>query len=154
MPQPAFRQSNAAARSYAELAPHPLPSAYWSRVVLVAVRRMAIHGLYDASASLLMMRELGLHFRKPLLMLRVLMLEISHMARTPVAVAPCCALRMTAHEQDILRALSAALQDPALAEHALLRLTSGAPTAGLLATTTVAAQALAEAGRPLEWPDD
>ncbi len=149
MPQPAFRPA-ATPSSIARLLPHAAPAAHWPRVMLFVIRRMAAHGLYDASASLLMIRELGLHFRKPLLLLRALMLDISQVARAPVTVAPCCALRMTAQEADLLTALAVADRDPALAEECLHRLITGAPTASLLATLRMAARALAEAGRPLD----
>jgi hypothetical protein len=148
MHQPAFRPTPPP--SLSNLLPHAAPTAPWPRVMLVAIRRMAAHGLYDASASLLMMRELGLHFRKPLLMLRTLLLEIAQVARQPVPVAPCCALRMTMQERDLLTALAVADRDPALAEECLYRLTCGAPTASLLATLRMAARALGEAGRPLD----
>ena len=77
----------------ARILPHTAPLDGPPRALLVAMRRMAIHGLYDASASLLMFEHFGLHFRKPLVLMRALLMEVSQTTRQPIQIAPCCAPR-------------------------------------------------------------
>lgn len=133
----------------ARILPHAAPQDGPSRALLVALRRMAIHGLHDASASLLMIEHFGLHFRKPLVLMRTLLMEVSQTTRQPIQIAPCCAPRMTAAENALLRALASAAQDPGLASQHLRELTKAPAIEGLLATTRALAGALQDSGRLL-----
>jgi len=113
---------------------------------------MAIHGLHDASTALLMMQSFGLHFRKPLVLLRAFVLEMAQTASGSIQIAPCCAARMTAQERGLLCAIIGADRDPALASHHLQQLCRSTATNSLLVTTQVLSRALAETGRPLVMP--
>lgn len=134
----------------ARILPHTAPLDGPPRALLVAMRRMAIHGLHDASASLLMFEHFGLHFRKPLVLLRALLMEVSQTTRQPIQIAPCCAPRMTPAENALLRAMTCADHDPAQAGQHLQDLTQAPTIAGLLATTRVLASALRDSGRELK----
>lgn len=130
----------------ARLLPHAAPADPTTRALLVAARRMAIHGLQDASAALLIVQTFGLHFRKTLVLLRSFMLEASQAATGPIQIAPCCAPRMTAQEHALITAITCAARDPAAASDHLHRLTGAAHCEGLLATARVLAGAIAEKG--------
>lgn len=131
----------------ARILPHHVPQDGPTRAVLVAMRRMAIHGLHDAHASLLMFENFGLHFRKPLVLMRALLLEVSQTTRRPIQIAPCCAPRMTPAENALLRAMACAGHDPAQASQYLQELTQAPAIEGLLATTKVLAGAFHDSGR-------
>jgi len=131
----------------ARMLPHAAPADPTSRALLVAARRMAIHGLHDASAALLMVQNFGLHFRKVLVLLRSFMLESSQSAQGAIMIAPCCAPRMTAQEYALIGAITCAGADPALASQYLHQLTGAAHCDGLLATARMLAGAIAESGQ-------
>lgn len=105
------------------LLPHSLPTDAATRIQLVAIRRMAAHGLRDAQASLLLLRWFGLDYRRRLVLLRALMHELAQVSRRTIQLAPCCAGRMTADEALLVRALDQVDADPADAASALIELT-------------------------------
>lgn len=92
--------------SAAKLLPHPMPDDPDTRILLFAMRRMAICGLRDARASQAIFLTFGLGYRRPLVLLRTLMLEMAREARGNITVAPCCAPRMTSDERAILGLLA------------------------------------------------
>lgn len=110
----------------ADLLPLPLPAERTGRMVLVAMRRMAAHGIRDAHAAWLMLDLFGARFRRPLVLLRAFMLEFAQASHRPIRIAPCCSLRMTRDEGLLIDALILACDHPGLAEDALVRL-SGNP---------------------------
>jgi hypothetical protein len=77
------------------LLPRPLPSEGSARLLLFGFRRLATHGLQDAHAANAMIGGFGLGFRRPLILLRALMAELSRVSNRKIVVAPCCCLRMT-----------------------------------------------------------
>lgn len=115
-------QSNPAAG----LMPLPLPDTHTERMLLFAIRRMAAHGIRDAHAAMIMLDLFGGSFRRPLVLLRAFMLEFAQASHRTIRLAPCCSLRMTAHEAELLAALRTAPCDPAAGERALIAL-SGNP---------------------------
>ena len=76
----------------------PLPAEPAERVLLALFRRMAIHGLHDASATMLALHHFGAEFRKPLSLLRCFVHDLSASANRTIRLAPCCAPRMTVDE--------------------------------------------------------
>lgn len=135
--------------------PLPVPGDAARRLVLVALRRMASHGLRDAHAASLMIGALGLHFRRPLALLRAFMAEIAQASSRTITVAPCCALRMTRDEGRIMNALVLAPSRDASAALHLQVLTGGGEISGPLSLAAAINQALADAGRPLgESPEN
>ncbi|RED15708.1 DUF6628 family protein [Parasphingopyxis lamellibrachiae] len=125
--------------------PHTAPVCGDARILLFTIRRMAIHGLHDAFAANAMLAGYGMRYRKPLVLLRALLVDIARTARGNIIVAPCCTPRMTAHEFALLSAIC----DPEIGKdliHPLLkphRATSAVPTITALNET------LGEMGRPL-----
>ena len=63
------------------LLPHPLPDRQSERTVLFAIRRMAAHGVRDVAAAWLLIDFYSTGFRRPLVLLRAFMLELTHAAR-------------------------------------------------------------------------
>ncbi|MDE1915839.1 MAG: hypothetical protein KGJ57_05955 [Sphingomonadales bacterium] len=133
----------------AQVLPHPAPNDRPSRTLLVAVRRMAVHGLYDASAALLMVQAFGVHFRKPLVLLRAFLMETSAAASGAIRIAPCCLPRMTAQEGAMMAAIAHALTDPDLAANHLATVTGQVAPGGLFTTMQALSMALRECGRPV-----
>lgn len=140
---------NSGPHPLSHMLPHPVPDSATARLVLVAARRMAAFGLHDASGALLMMQGFGLHFRKPLCLLRAFMLELSQTAERPISLAPCCSLRMTEQEHALMQTLATAARDPSAADMHLRALTGARHIEGLLATARVLSAAVAESGRSL-----
>lgn len=108
--------------SAADLLPLPLPDDGTERIVLIALRRMAAHGIRDASAAWLMLDRFGARFRRPLVLLRAFMVELAQSSQRAIKIAPCCAMRMTEDEGLILSVLRQARSDLPGAEQALAKL--------------------------------
>lgn len=124
--------------------PLPLPGGRAERTILFAMRRMAIHGIRDASAAWLMLDLFSARFIEPLVMLRAFMFKLSRAARHPLRIAACCAPFMTEDEALILTVLRQASREPEMAEQALARLTRNHQTAKALAAAARFARAAAE----------
>lgn len=104
-------------------APLPLPNDRVERTVLLAMRRMAMHGIRDASAAWLMLDVFSARFIRPLVLLRAFMFRLSRASRRPLRMASCCAPFMTDDEALILAVLREAEARPSVAEQALASLT-------------------------------
>src|SRR5881628_304358 len=81
-----------------ELLPHAAPAHPYRRLLLFAVRRMAAGGIADAHAAYALFTGFGLGYRRPLILLRALMAEVSRVSAAQLKVAPCCCARMTRDE--------------------------------------------------------
>lgn len=125
--------------------PHTAPVCGDARILLFAMRRMAVHGLHDAFAANAMLAGYGLRYRKPLVLLRALLVDIARTARGNIIVAPCCAPRMTAHEFALLSAIG----DPADAAHHMRPLLKQHRASAAVATIAAISETLGEMGRPL-----
>jgi len=112
----------AAADDFARL---PMPAGRRERVTLLAMRRMAVLGLRDASASWLMVAGLGAGFLEPLNALRAFLHGLTRCARRKPRIAGCCARYMTTDEAVILAVLGAAAADRWAAERMLIELAQG-----------------------------
>ncbi|KRA82957.1 hypothetical protein ASD76_02400 [Altererythrobacter sp. Root672] len=126
----------------------PMPNDRTTRTVLFALRRMAVHGVRDANACWLMLDLFSTGFRRPLVLLRAFMLELSHASRGPIQVAPCCTPRMTEDESLILRILFGAANDLAAAEDLLVDLTRNPGVAEPLSAAAVFGRCLTAAKLP------
>lgn len=129
--------------------PFPLPEDAMQRTVLVAVRRMAAHGIRDAHAAMLFLNTFGPGFRQPLVLLRAFVVELAGAARRRIQLAPCCALRMTQDEARIVGILAAAASSPACAARHLRELAGGGGIDHPLSTAAAFNDAAANLGRPL-----
>ena len=128
----------------ADLLPLPLPADRTGRMVLVAMRRMAAHGIRDAHAAWLMLDLFGARFRRPLVLLRAFMLEFAQASHRSIRIAPCCSLRMTQDEGLLIDALNLAADHPHLAEDALVRLSGNPCICEPLSAAAVFSRAVAE----------
>ncbi|OYW88845.1 MAG: hypothetical protein B7Z20_01565, partial [Sphingobium sp. 32-64-5] len=72
---------------------------------LKTVRLMAIGGANDARAASVMMGWFGRNYRRPLVLMRALMLELARVSQRRIQLAPPCSTRLTRDEATILRAL-------------------------------------------------
>jgi hypothetical protein len=70
--------------------PHPVPDGLTARLIWFRRGAWPPSGCMMPSA-LMMMQGFGLHFRKPLCLLRAFMLELSQTAERPIALAPVAA---------------------------------------------------------------
>lgn len=131
-------------KSAADLLPLPLPEGRSERLVLVAMRRMAAHGIRDAHAALLMLDLFGARFRRPLVLLRAFMLEFARASQRSIRIAPCCSLRMTRDEGRLIEALRLAAGDPALAGEILADLSGNACVCEPLSAAAVFGRVLDE----------
>lgn len=131
------------------LLPLPAPEDRMQRLVLFAVRRMAAHGARDAYAANLLFTDFGINFRRPLVLLRAFMIELSQTSRRTITIAPCCALRMTMDEGRIIGVLAAAAHNRIAATNHLRELTGDNAISSPLSVAAAFNNALTDLGRPL-----
>lgn len=132
------------------LLPHAAPGSPYGRLLLFGVRRMAAGGIADAHAAHAFFTGFGLGYRRPLVLLRALMAELSRIAARKIVVAPCCCPRMTAHEQALIRAVALAPERPARAHALLAELLGLRDCVGLVTSAQAVNGAFADLGMPLE----
>jgi hypothetical protein len=129
--------------------PLPLPLEHNQRIVLRCLRRMAAHGVRDAQGSLWMFEQFGIHYRRPLVLLRAFVIELAQVSQRRIQIAPCCAMRMTLDEGRIVEALAAASDSPATAQRHLRQLTEADNPASPLSLAIAFNDTLAALGKPL-----
>jgi hypothetical protein len=140
---------NTAAARFDAALPAPLPFDDAGRVLLFAIRRMAAGGLDDAHAAHILFIRFRMAHRRPLVLLRALMLELSRTAQQPIQVAPCCCPRMTAAEATLIDTIRIAILDPHAA-HDMVSDIAGTPDClGALTTAQAVSEAFADGGLPL-----
>ena len=132
------------------LLPIAAPTCHNRRILLFALRRIAAHGLDDAHAAHAMIGWFGLGFRRPLILLRALMSEMSRVSARKIVVAPCCCNRMTATEAGILSAVDSAIRDPQGAHDMLSDLLGVKHCLGALGSAQALSQAFEDLGHPFE----
>lgn len=133
----------------AKAVPHPVPAEPVARLLLYAIRRMAIGGLDDAHAANVLMGQLGMNYRRPLVILRALMLEVSRTSQRSIAIAPCCCRRMTADERLMLGAVEVAVARPDAARSLMAQLTATLDCLAPVSAAQALNHAFADLGRPL-----
>ncbi|MBM3928971.1 MAG: hypothetical protein FJ335_11025 [Sphingomonadales bacterium] len=119
------------------------------RLLLFALRQMGAHGVEDAAAAHAFITAFGKDFRRPLILLRTLMLELSAAARRPLQIAPWCCGRMTGCEGALLAIVGKSLDNEAAADLLLADLLGTREAKGPLATATALAIAFTDLGMPL-----
>lgn len=130
--------------------PRPIPGGYGNRLFLFVMRRMASAGVDDAHAANAMLGAFGRSYRRPLVLMRAMMLEMARASSRKILVAPCCCARMTSDEALIMQATGAALRDPHGAYDHVRELIGNDHALGALTCLQAVAQAHADLGRPLE----
>jgi hypothetical protein len=129
--------------------PRPIPGGYGNRLFLYILRRMATAGVNDAHAANAMIGAFGRSYRRPLVLMRAMMLELARSATRKILVAPCCCARMTADEGMLMQAIGTALADPHGAYDQLSTLLGNDDALGALTCLQAVAQAHGDLGRPL-----
>lgn len=130
--------------------PRPIPGGYGNRLFLFAVRRMATAGVNDAHAANAMLGAFGRSYRRPLILMRAMMLELARVSSRKILVAPCCCARMTADEARLMQATGQALREPDGAYEELSLLLGNDHALGALTCLQAVAQAHDDLGRPLQ----
>ena len=130
--------------------PRPMPTGYGNRLFLFVMRRMASAGVNDAHAANALLGAFGRSYRRPLVLMRAMMLELARASSRKILVAPCCCARMTADEGMLMQATGQALRDPNAAYEQLSDLLGNDHALGALTCMQAVAQAHADLGRPLE----
>ncbi|MES2338547.1 MAG: DUF6628 family protein [Pseudomonadota bacterium] len=119
------------------------------RLVLFGFRQMGAHGLDDACTAHAFVTAFGKDFRRPLILLRTLMMELSAAATRPIRIAPWCCARMTPCEGALIAALCKSLESEGAANLLLADMLGIRDASGPLATATALAIAFADLGMPL-----
>lgn len=128
------------------LLPARVPQQHAVHLALYVFRRMGAHGIEDAHAANALLGTFGLAYRRPLLVMRAMVLDLSKWSRRKIRLAGCCCRRMTADEALLVEALLLADQDPDHSE-ALLAALLGSPHAmATLATVQAVSAAFCDAG--------
>jgi len=132
--------------------PRPLPSCPNAQLALFAMRRMGAFGLSDARAAHAMLRGFGVHFRRPLTLMRAFMHDMAANSAVSLQIAPCCCGRMTAAEAGILTVLARVETAPDTALLLLGDLLALRRPDGVLASAQALARAFDDAGYPIGEP--
>ena len=127
----------------------PQPDDPAQRLFLFGFRQMGAGGLDDACAVHAFVTAFGKDFRRPLILLRTLMMELSAASARPIQIAPWCCGRITPCEGAILAVLQKSLTSEASANLLLSDMLGIRDASGPLATATALAIAFADLGMPL-----
>jgi hypothetical protein len=119
------------------------------RLLLFGIRRMAVGGLNDAHAAHAYITGFGMGYRRPLILLRALMAEISRVSQNRILVAPSCCLRVTSAEATIVAAVGAQPEEARHIHEMLRRMLGVEHCLGALSSAQALGQAFADLGRPL-----
>ncbi len=136
-------------RTIARRAEHDFHDANGNRLFLFVLRRMAAAGVNDAHAANALFGHFGKGYRRPLVLMRAMMLEIARASGRRISVAPCCCTRLTADEGLLMQAMGVALSDPAGAYRLMATLLSTDAALGALTCAQAVSQAYADMGRPI-----
>lgn len=140
---------NHATAPSAALLPHAAPACPYNRLLLFGIRRMAAGGINDAHAAHAFLTAFGLSYRRPLVLLRAFMAEVSRVSARRLMVAPFCCTRMSADERALLTAIGAANHRADQAHIGLCRLLHLRNCLGLTTSAEAVAQSFVDAGMPL-----
>ena len=138
----------------APMLPHGAPDCPYARLLLFGVRRMAAAGLNDAHAAHALFAGFGVNFRRPLVLLRALMAEISRVSTRSLLIAPCCCGRMTDDEARLLAVIAGANTTPAGAARMLGDLLHVHSSLGVLTSAQAVEACFADLGMPLSPSGD
>jgi hypothetical protein len=140
---------NPAADTLSSTLPHLQPGDPAARLLLFGVRQMGAQGLSDAAAAHAFLTAFGVDFRRPLMLLRTLMHEMSLYAARPIQIAPWCCPRMTGAEATLVEAMRGVDENYARSAFLLGDLIGVRDASGIAAAAHCVAQAFADLGLPL-----
>lgn len=127
----------------------PMPDDRGSRLLVLALRRMGAQGLHDAPLAHHFMTTIGKGFRRPLIMTRLLVTELSAASSGPIQIAPCCCLRLTASERALVDAAGRLPDTPQAAQLLLADLLGTRHADGAFASLAAVSDAYFDAGMPI-----
>lgn len=134
----------------ADLAPdRPTVATTGSRLFLFTLRRMASAGVDDAHAANALLGHFGKSYRRPLILMRAMMLELSRVSNRRISVAACCCTRITPDEARLLEAVATAQVTPHAAYENLSAVLDTPVALGALTCAQAVAQSFADLGRPI-----
>ncbi|HEX8445271.1 MAG TPA: DUF6628 family protein [Sphingomonas sp.] len=133
----------------AQILPHAMPDGAADRLLLFALRRMAAGGIDDAYAASAMLNIFGRGFRRPLVLLRATMAEVSRVSARALMIAPCCCPRTTADEHGLMTAIAHSRTDPRAGHGRLAALLAVRHCHTAAETARALADAFTDLGRPL-----
>lgn len=125
------------------------PEAPGPRLLLFGLRQMGRHGVDDACAAHAYMTGFGVHFRRPLVLTRALVIEMSEASSQSIEIAPWCCPRVTAAESALLTALGRCEAEPRVAEKLLADMLGIRDAHGVLAVVQTLAFTFRDMGLPL-----
>ena len=133
-----------------DILPHQAPGNDGARLLLHGIRRMGVGGLNDAHVANAMIGVFGLSFRRPLVLMRAMMAELSRASTQSIIIAPSCCVRMTGSEALLVSAVAGANESPAATHNLLCSICGVASCLGLLSSAQAVSQAFADLGHPIE----
>ena len=137
------------ARDFTTLLHQPQPEDPAQRLLLFGFRQMGANGLDDACTAHAFVTAFGKDFRRPLILLRTLMLDLSAASSRPIQIAPWCCGRITPCEGAVLAVLQKSTHGDPAANLPLADMLGVRDASGPLATATALAIAFADLGMPL-----
>ena len=120
-----------------------------ARLFLFGFRQMGANGLDDACVAHSFVTAFGKDFRRPLILLRSFMMELSRASVDRIQIAPWCCSRLTPAEAGVLSVLRHSTTNERTAGLLLADLLGTRNAAGPLASATALAMAFADLGMPL-----
>lgn len=120
-----------------------------SRLFLFTLRRMASAGVDDAHAANALLGHFGKSYRRPLILMRAMMLELSRVSNRRISVAACCCARITPDEARLLEAVATAQVTPHSAYENLATVLDSPVALGALTCAQAVAQSFADLARPI-----
>lgn len=121
-----------------------------ARLLIFGMRQIGANGLNDATAAHAFMTGFGKDFRRPLLLLRTLMAEMSAAAGGPIQIAPWCCPRITGAEATLLAVLGRVRTQYETANLLLADLLGIRDARGILPTAHALAESFADLALPLD----
>lgn len=137
-----------AGNTFAATLPALQPEDAGARLLLFGVRQMGTNGIHDASVAHAFVTAFGMHFQRPLVLLRALMAEISTAASGPIQIAPWCCPRMTGAEAVLLDVLGRVRHNTEGAHMLLADLLGTRDAYGVLSTAHALSEAFADMALP------
>lgn len=122
------------------------------RITLLLVRRMAAHGIDDAHATQAAFGFFGLGYRRPLILLRAMLVEMARASNRRIRISPCCHFRMTEDEAMLIQTITLARPLEMTAHQSMSMLLGGANHLPALSAAMAYHDAMEDMGHSL-WID-
>jgi hypothetical protein len=119
------------------------------RLIIFGMRRMGAFGLADASTAHTYLTAFGKDFRRPLVLLRTFVAELSTTSNRSIQIAPWCCARLTPSEATLLDVLALAPHADGTAHLLLADMLGVEDARAPLTTATALSAAFADLGLPL-----